>query len=190
MAGAVVLALLVALLPRTDGTGTPAGPDLGPARAQAGLAACAAPEPGRAETGPLAGVSVTCLGDGKPVDVGTVLGPGPTLVNVWATWCQPCREELPLLQRYAAEPGAARVVTVQVASSQQDGLALLSELGVRLPTVYDGEGGTGPVRTALSVPRALPASYVVHPDGTATFVDNPRLFTSLEQIQDTVGRAR
>lgn len=190
-AGALVLAVLVALLPRvggSDGDDPARSQELAPARSAAALRPCPSPGEGRVER--LAGVEATCLGDGSTVDLGTALAGEVTLVNVWATWCEPCREELPLLRTYAEEPDGVRVLTVQVESSARDGLELLAELDVDLPTVHDGEGPTGPVRQALRVPRALPASYLVGADGTVRFITDPRLFTSVEQIRQAVERSR
>ncbi|MBK1785078.1 TlpA family protein disulfide reductase [Prauserella cavernicola] len=190
--GVLALAVLVAVLPNLRGEqpaqpGAAAGEDLGPARAAAALEPCPRGE-GTVEQ--LAGVEVPCLGDGSQVDLGSALAGETTLVNVWATWCGPCREELPLLQEYAERPGAARVLAVQVQSGAREGLELFDELGVRLPSVYDGEGPTGPVRDALRVPRSLPASYLVSPDGSVRLIENPRLFRSVEQIREAVGAAR
>jgi thiol-disulfide isomerase/thioredoxin len=189
-AGVLVLAVLVAVLPRVgshSGGAAPAAPDLGAARAKAALPSC--PADGGPQVARLRGVVDDCLGTGRPVDLGTALGGRATLINVWATWCGPCKTELPVLDSYAAQPGAARVVAVQVASSPADGLDLLTRLGVHLPVVHDGSGDTGPLRSALAVPPALPASYLVTPDGQVRFIGDPRVFGTVDQVRAAVGTA-
>ena len=69
------------------------------------------------------------MADGTPVDVAAATAGEPTLINVWATWCAPCRKELPALQEYSQRPGAVRVLGVQVQSGQAGGLELLDSLG-------------------------------------------------------------
>ncbi|MGW4485984.1 TlpA family protein disulfide reductase [Amycolatopsis sp. NPDC004368] len=182
----LVVAVLVAVLTtRGSSKDAPAATgDLTAVRAQAALQAC--PAPSASAVPQLAGIQADCLGDGSRVDVGKVLAGGPTLVNVWASWCTPCRTELPVLQDYAKEPGAVRVLGVQVASSAADGLGLLKDLGVHLPSVYDGGDQTGPIRTALKVPSNLPASYLVTPDGQVRFISSPRTFDSTDQVRAAV----
>ncbi|MET7999269.1 TlpA disulfide reductase family protein [Amycolatopsis sp. NPDC005232] len=183
----LVVAVLVAVLTTRGGSkDAPAATgDLAGVRAKAALQACPPPSPGPA-VGELSGIQADCLGDGSRVDVGKVLAGGPTLVNVWASWCLACRTELPVLQAYAAEPGAVRVIGVQVASPAADGLGLLHDIGVHLPSVYDGDGQTGPIRTALKVPSTLPASYLVTPDGQVRFISSPRTFDSTDQVRAAV----
>lgn len=43
------------------------------------------------DLGPLEGVLATCLGDGSTVDLGAALAGRLALINVWASWCRPCR---------------------------------------------------------------------------------------------------
>ncbi|NBH08019.1 TlpA disulfide reductase family protein [Amycolatopsis sp. SID8362] len=185
-AAVLAVALIVALLPRGGGdTAAKPAEDLGPARTAAALQPCPAPGSGP-PVKQLEGVKAECLGDGASVDVGQALAGAPVLVNVWASWCQPCRTELPVLQDYAKQPGAVRVLGVQVQSPAKDGLDLLARLGVHLPSVFDGDGGSGPVRTALKVPSALPASYLVTAGGEVRFIANPRTFGNTDQVRAAV----
>ena len=89
---------------------------------------------------------------------------GATVVNFWATWCEPCRDEMPELQRLAAEQGEAglRVIGVLVdqvtpAQAQQ----FLDDLGIAYPNVIadmrllEAWGGI----------RSMPASFLVDSRG-------------------------
>ena len=181
----LVTAAAVALWPRDDApapAAPPPGPDVASARAAAALQPCAA-----SPTGPdrLRGVTATCLGTGEPVDASAALGGRDVLLNVWATWCMPCRDELPLLAEYAASDGAVDVVTLAVMSQQGDSLILLRDLGVTLPSLIDESGA---VSRALRLPAALPASYLVAADGTVTLIREPLLFRSVDDIRGAVER--
>jgi cytochrome c biogenesis protein CcmG/thiol:disulfide interchange protein DsbE len=63
----------------------------------------------------------------------------PVLLNVWASWCPPCKEEIPLLekahQRMAA--GGGTVLGVDVQDDQHDALAFLHSKGVTFPSLRD-----------------------------------------------------
>lgn len=86
----------------------------------------------------------------------------PVVVNVWASWCAPCRTEMPLLQR-AAETYTDRVVVLGVASKDDPEAAqgFLEDFGLTYPNVFDS---TGRIRVALQV-SAYPTTYVFDRQG-------------------------
>lgn len=191
--GVLVIAVLVALLPRTGSGDGPsdeqaAAEEIAAARAKADLPGCPVAEAGSDPVPSLRDVRSVCLGDGSEVALGPALAGRTTLINIWATWCGPCRDELPVLADYAAAQDDVDVLAVQVASDPVDGLLLLAELGVRVPSLFDGTSDRGPVRAALRVPPTLPASYLVTADGRIRFLENPRLFRGVEQIEQAVHR--
>ena len=188
---AIVLlaAVLVAVWPRGNGSPSAAAPvisipapNLTTVRAKAALPPCPAATP--AVHTALTGASVNCAASGATVDFGSVLDPNaPTLVNVWAFWCQECQTELPILEQYASTQGAVRVITLMVQSPEANGLQTLADLHVHLPTVVDLDGATS---KALKLPLGLPASYLVRPDGTATLIDSLRTFSTVDQVRQAV----
>ncbi|MDQ3601697.1 MAG: TlpA family protein disulfide reductase [Actinomycetota bacterium] len=168
------------------GSPVPDDVELAPLRREAALSPCPSPAlDAPAPTGPLAGVVVPCLGSPGAVDLGPALAGRPVLLNVWASWCAPCREEIPVLSDYADDSGAIAVIGVNVQDRPSDALQLLVDLGARYPSVADPEGD---LRAALQAPPILPTSYVVRPDGSLQRVDPPAVFRTPEEIRLTVGR--
>lgn len=133
----------------------------------------------------LAGAAGTCLADGTSADL-SALAAGPAVINVWATWCAPCRVEMPALQEYSTQPGALRVIGVQVESDEAGGLDLVRQLGVHFPSVHD-DGRH--ISAALKLPPALPATYVVTPAGEVRRVDPPVVFRSPDEVRAVIERS-
>ena len=191
---ALVVVGIVALWPRDTEPAAPSpiappaatDADLAPLRAAAGLQPCPGPT-GVSAAGPLAGITVPCLGAPGEVDLGAALAGRPALLNVWASWCAPCRAELPALAEYAARADAVPVIGIDVQDDPRSALALLRELGVTLPSVTDPDDA---LRRALAVPPALPMSYLVRADGSVARVDPPTPFTSADEVAAAVERLR
>ncbi|MFI6776142.1 redoxin family protein [Nocardia sp. NPDC050412] len=186
-----VVALAVALWPRDhDDTATsgnhpansPASASV-EARTAAGLANCPAPSADTVGRGPLAGLGLSCLSDGKSVDLAAALAGKPALLNLWAYWCGPCAKELPDVQEYARRAGnAITVLTVHSDPDEARALALLTDLKVTLPGVLDPRTK---VRTAVGAPAVLPVSVLLRADGSVAEVV-VRAFNGVDDIADTV----
>jgi peroxiredoxin len=86
------------------------------------------------------------------------------LLNFWATWCPPCKAEMPDLNALQREHGAARkfiVVGVDVQESQAEVQAFARQYNIGFPLVLDSDGQ---VSGAYRV-RTLPTSLIVDRQG-------------------------
>jgi peroxiredoxin len=85
------------------------------------------------------------------------------IVNFWATWCGPCRKEMPeFVKLYAADQARGlEIVAVDMQESETLVRDFLDEFGARFPAVIDRSGGVG---EAYRV-QQLPVTYIVDRDG-------------------------
>ena len=87
------------------------------------------------------------------------------LLNVWATWCEPCREEMPALDRLQAKLGGARFQVIAL-SVDQPGAAIAhkfySEVGIKALSLYIDP--TAKAAFVLDAP-GLPATLLVDRNG-------------------------
>ena len=99
---------------------------------------------------------------GKPVSLSGFRG-HPVFVNFWASWCPPCRSEMPDIQALAQE-NAGRGLVVLGVNMQEDTQPVVryaQTLGLTFPLALDRNGA---VATRYNV-TGLPTSYVVDEDG-------------------------
>jgi cytochrome c biogenesis protein CcmG/thiol:disulfide interchange protein DsbE len=88
-----------------------------------------------------------------------------TLVNVWASWCAPCRQEHPMLMRLA-EDDRIRIAGLNYKDSPANARRFLGELG----NPFDAVGVDDNGRTAIDWGvYGVPESFVVGPDGTILY---------------------
>jgi cytochrome c biogenesis protein CcmG/thiol:disulfide interchange protein DsbE len=91
------------------------------------------------------------------------------VVNFWASWCVPCREEMPALEQaskaYAEAGRPVTVIGVDASDVRPEAAKFLGEVGVTYPTVYDQQGLRGGVAASWSV-TALPQTWFVARDGS------------------------
>jgi thiol-disulfide isomerase/thioredoxin len=92
----------------------------------------------------------------------------PAVINLWASWCAPCRDELPALQAFADEIGE-RVLVLGVNTDDTWNAAAWAgiDFGARYPNLFDPEQS---LQRALGIP-ALPATLIVAADGSIVATD-------------------
>jgi thiol-disulfide isomerase/thioredoxin len=108
------------------------------------------------------------------------------IVNFWATWCQPCRQEMPTLQRVAASDPDLVVLEVDLQESGDKVRSFMDQLGLdRLVPLVDSDGQTTRRYGVLS----LPSTFFVDRAGTIRHLEfgGP---LSEEQIRLGIGKAR
>ena len=158
--------------------GTPA---LQKMRADVGLEPCE-PGPGPAGERPdaLPELTLPCLGGGTSVDLAGLRG--PMVIPVWAQWCGPCRDELPIFQQLE-ESGSVDVMGINYLDTQPAAaLSLLDSTGVTFPSVADP---SGKLKEAYPWLTGLPLLVMIDADGAVTFSEF-REVTSYDELADLV----
>ncbi len=88
----------------------------------------------------LPALSLPCLTPGSDVDLAAV-GGRPVLVNLWASWCDPCLREMPLLQQAYADHGdEVEFVGVDTKDRAEAAAAFLDTVDVTHPQLVDLDG--------------------------------------------------
>lgn len=131
----------------------------------------------------LAGLASVACDDGSVVEVGkpvpsyaavtlqgdtvslTSLRGRTVLLNVWATWCAPCREEIPYLERLHTQHSGAGLevigVSIDARGETQAIAEFASELGVTYPIWHDPDERV----SARFLSLGVPSSYLIDRDG-------------------------
>lgn len=125
--------------------------------------------PGDGTDGGLPDLTLPCLGGGPDVDLASL--EGPLVVNLWASWCGPCKKEMPALQDFYEQYGDQVGVLGINYQDQQPAAAieLAGDLGVSYPLVAD-PGGDLNARDPLPVIRGVPWLVFLDADGGVELV--------------------
>jgi cytochrome c biogenesis protein CcmG, thiol:disulfide interchange protein DsbE len=124
------------------------------------------------------------LGGDTPISLESFRGRA-VVINFWASWCAPCRDEAPLLEAAWNEHRDRGVVVLGVDARDlvSDGLAFVREFGITYPNVYDGPGKIADVYGLTGFPE----TYFVDRDGRVVHIVSGPLTES--SIADGIERA-
>jgi len=97
----------------------------------------------------------------KPVALSSLKGQA-LLINFWASWCEPCREEMPsLVQRSQAHPGSVRVLAVNFKESAATVHRFQGATGLEIPVLRDPDGA---LARAWGI-RVFPSTVLIDANG-------------------------
>jgi thiol-disulfide isomerase/thioredoxin len=103
--------------------------------------------------------------EGSKLDMQSLKGK-PLLINFWATWCPPCVEELPLLERFYVENKAKSVQIVGLAADKPEAVrAFLKKLPLTFPIGITDLSGIALSKSWGNLAGGLPFSVMLAADG-------------------------
>lgn len=90
------------------------------------------------------------------------------LVNFWASWCLPCRDEAPALERLQRQHGGPKFTVLGIDSRDltSDGIAFVEQYGLSYPQLRDGDGDAASDFGTTGVPE----SFLVDPRGVVQLI--------------------
>jgi len=127
--------------------------------------------------------------DGERWDISAARGRW-LFVHFWATWCGPCRKEMPTIQAIVPQFDATQleIVLINTAETEDTVFAFLAEVAPDITPLMDSDG----LVTEQWQPRGLPATFFVDPQGRLQYLalggrpwDSPEY---LEFVQRLVGQ--
>ena len=104
----------------------------------------------------------------------------PLVLNLWASWCLPCRTEIPEISEFASTHSDVAVLGVAVEDARADSQAFAGEMSPSYPLGF----GSKEFREAYPT-VGLPATFVIEPDGTVSSIVNG--IVDIEMLEEMTG---
>jgi thiol-disulfide isomerase/thioredoxin len=143
----------------------------------------------RRRPGPVSGTTL----DGKRVSLADYAGK-VVVLNVWGSWCSPCRAEAPMLAAAARDLRSRDVVFLGIDSrdpSRAAARAFLRRFDVPYPSLYDQRGSTLLAFRGTLTPNSVPSTVVIDTRGrVAASVLGEVTRTTLYDLVDDVSGGR
>lgn len=161
-------------------------PALREVKARIGMEDCV-PGDGQPVDGGLPEMTLPCLGGGTDVELSSLRG--PMVINMWASWCGPCEEEMPVLQAFhEAHADQVAVLGVDVNDVHPGrALALAERTGATYPSLVDVGGEVFSEEAFAVARRGLPAFLFIDEQGKVVGSTNASGgVESIDQLEDLV----
>ena len=108
------------------------------------------------------GTTLECLDGNSKIIVESIKG--PAVINVWGSWCIPCRQELPFLRELAAS-GKVKIIGIDVEEKNMDAARkFVVEQGMTWPNLYDKDGST-----KSTFGMGVPVTWYLDSDGKVVY---------------------
>lgn len=104
--------------------------------------------------------------DGERLDLGSLRAGGVAVVNIWGSWCAPCKKEQGALERVAraTRSRGVRFVGINIRDASKTAARLhVTKYDVTYPSIYDPSARLLP-RFKIA-PKTIPSTYVIDPAG-------------------------
>ena len=123
--------------------------------------------------------------DGQPLDILDLHNQQPLIINFWATWCAPCRKEMPLLNNYYLTRNADQANVLGIAIDEIDQVnSFVAELGIDFPVLVGQSEAYELMQTLGNTILTLPYTIVVNNEGRIIWSKSTEIKREdLEQIQ-------
>ena len=105
-----------------------------------------------------------CLDGGVGATIDSIKG--PAIINVWGSWCGPCKEEMPILRSfYEKAQGKVLLIGVDVEeASLEDGRKFVENNGITWPNPFDADG-----KSRAYFGMGVPVTWFIASDGSVSY---------------------
>ena len=123
--------------------------------------------------------------DGQPLDILDLHNQEPLIINFWATWCAPCRKEMPLLNNYYLTRNSDQANVLGIAIDDIDQVnSFIAELGINFPVLVGQSEAYELMQTLGNTILTLPYTILVNSEGRIIWSKSTEIKREdLEQIQ-------
>jgi thiol-disulfide isomerase/thioredoxin len=123
-------------------------------------------------------VNLDCLDEGSVIDLSRVKG--PVLVNVWGSWCGPCRDEMPIfVDFYSKHSESVGLIGISVEEADiQNARDFVQAYGMTWPNLYDADGAT---RATLGM--GVPITLFIDENGEIVY-RKIGVVTTIEELEN------